>query len=55
MAKKIVQTSKVMIACPYYRGELALMPQEAKDAMKAEKPEVHKMLFEKEETPIENA
>ena len=44
MAKTVV--SKVMIACPYYRGELALMPQEAKDKMKAEKPEMYKSIFE---------
>ena len=38
--------NKIMIACPYYNGELSKMPQEAKDKMKAEKPEMYKSIFE---------
>jgi len=35
------------IASPFFVGYLDEMPQEAKDRMKAEKPEVHKHIFEK--------
>ena len=47
MAKKI-EVNRVEIACPYFTGYLDEMPQEAKDGMKAEKPEIHKRLFEKD-------
>jgi len=49
MAKKIEKVRRTVIGCPFYEGFLDEMPQEAKDRMKAEKPEVHKMLFEKEQ------
>ena len=41
-------TQKVIINCPYYKGELSKMPQEAKDKMKAEKPDVYKSIFGEE-------
>ena len=51
MAKKTVtieSTMRVKIYSPFFSGYLDEMPIEAKDRMKAEKPEVHKMLFEKD-------
>ena len=50
MAKKITTepTRRTHIASPYFEGYLDEMPQEAKDRMKAEKPELHKSIFEKD-------
>ena len=44
MAKKKEQ--KVYVVCPEYKGYLDEMPQEIKDKIKAEKPEVYKCIFE---------
>ena len=47
MAKTITTPKRrTVIGCPFYEGFLDEMPQEAKDKMKAEKPELHKQLFE---------
>ena len=44
MAKKIIE-GDFEIACPYFTGLVSEMPQEAKDKLKAEKPEAYKMVF----------
>lgn len=47
MAKKtITQQRRTKIGCPFFEGYLDEMPQDAKDKMKAEKPELHKQIFE---------
>lgn len=51
MAKKATTTEPVRrahIASTYFEGYLDEMPIEAKDRMKAEKPEIHKRLFGEE-------
>lgn len=48
MAKKKIPTAPIQeieISSPYYSGKLSEISQEAKDKMKAEKPEIHKMIF----------
>ena len=44
MAKTVIEKD-FEIACPFYSGLLSKMPQEAKDQLKAEKPEAYKMVF----------
>ncbi len=44
MAKKAIEND-VLIYCPYYKGLKSKMPQEAKDQLKAEKPEHYKSVF----------
>ena len=51
MAKKTVilePIRRTKIYSPFFSGYLDEMPLEAKDRMKAEKPEIHKRLFEKD-------
>lgn len=48
MAKKKVMEiniSSTKIYSPFFKGYLDEMPQEAKDKMKAEKPDVYKSIF----------
>lgn len=44
MAKKAIEND-VLIYCPFYKGLKSKMPQEAKDRLKAEKPEHYKSVF----------
>ena len=47
MAKKnTLNVERVIISCPFYDGYLDNMPQEAKDKMKEEKPDMYKKIFE---------
>ena len=48
MAKKATEPD-VLIFSHDYKGLKSKMPQEAKDRMRDEKPEVYKKLFEKEQ------
>lgn len=43
MAKKV--TNKVMVATPFYKGELQKMPQEVKAEMKEKNPKDYKRFF----------
>lgn len=48
MAKTAIEQpieGDTLIFCPFYEGLKSKMPQEAKDKMKAEKPEAYKMVF----------
>ena len=48
MAKKVItEVRRTKIGSPYFCGFLDEMPQDAKDLMLVEKPEVHKLIFEK--------
>lgn len=49
MAKAKVENPRIV--CPYFKGYLKDMPQEAKNKMQAEKPEAHKMIFVEEKEP----
>jgi len=52
MAKKAVeQLPRVKIYSPYFVGYIDEMPEEAKERMRSEKPEVYKGIFEPETTP----
>ena len=55
MAKTAIQQpieGDTLIFCPFYEGIKSKMPQEAKDKLKAEKPEAYKMVFgDKEPEP----
>jgi len=44
MAKKVTEPD-VLIYSPYYKGLKSKMPQEAKDQMRAEKPEHYESVF----------
>lgn len=46
------KTNKIMIACSFFKGELAKIPQEAKDKMMAEKPDHFKLIFGSEQMVI---
>ena len=52
MAKKAIEQD-VLIYCPFYKGLKSKMPQEAKDQLKAEKPEHYKSIFGETETDTE--